>query len=278
MNELISTLPNHLFSVQRRGRVHERPLNIEIEAGGIKHNSTVLRAYLPTLVVGIMITDSTPIGRLEAFRKSFSYPTPGIILKHFFVKGVVDWETRPFSNSSDVIRVDMMENMNAGKTFHWIRMAAMWLKENAHGHILDGIVKMDIDTAVNWTKFATDVFPTLPLSYYTGRRNGHEICGGAPYCPPTGCADFTDECWIYMSGGWYAMSMDVAWKLTMECLYASSNMDGFEDLQVGVWIRQCGLKHVNIKSVDNGFFFCHHSGMDDATVASGNYGSLTCKK
>jgi hypothetical protein len=55
-------------------------------------------------------------------------------------------------------------------------------------------------------------------------------------------------------------------------------MGGYEDLQVGLWIRHCGVEHVNIKAVNNGDFFCHDNEVDDTIVATANYSSLLCAK
>ena len=189
--------------------------------------------YLPTILVGVMITDQTPQSRLEAFRTSFLQATHGVTIKYFFVKG----KGSSHSDTHDVMRLNIHKNMDEGKTFYWFRTAEQLLKINAKYHPLNGIVKMDTDTAVNWTKFSVDVFSQVESPYYIGRTNLHAKCGGAPYCPPTGCSDFTDECWIYMSGGWYALSLETVETLTTKCSYSMQNINGYEDLVVGQWIK-----------------------------------------
>ena len=229
--------------------------------------------YIPTILVGVMITDQTPQSRLEAFRTSFLQATHKVKIKYFFVKG----KGPSHLDTPDVMRLDIHENIDEGKTFHWFRTASQWLQTNAKYHPLNGIVKMDTDTAVNWTKFSVDVFSQVERPYYIGRTNGNAICGGASYCPPTGCSDFTNECWIYMSGGWYALSLETVATLTTNCSYSMQNINGYEDLVVGQWIKNC-IDMINIKSTDNGMFFCHSSANDDTAIESSVFYQQKCTK
>jgi len=209
---------------------------------------------VPTLVVGLMITQDTPLERLESFAESWKQPCPGYILRGFFVLGAGSRVHSQFSTQSIVL--DIPENINGGKTFHWIEKAITLFVFDDHP--LNGIVKMDVDTSVNWVKFGTDVLPSLSPYYYAGRINTFEFCGGGSHCPPAGCLDFkSEECWIYMSGGWYALSLNLAKILIHECEYPRQHQDQWEDWQTGNWIRECFKAKVHVSGFANGDFFCH---------------------
>ena len=220
----------------------------------------------PTLVVGVFITNSTPSARINAFRRSFSIAAPFLpfTIHHVFVLGesaLLAEESR-----SDILRLRIHENMDEGKTFQFFREAVeFFTRFNIPYHPLNGIVKMDTDTAVDWLAFAHRVFPRLRPMYYLGRRNSRELCGNLPHCPPSHCRDFTSDCWIYMSGGWYALSFDLARSAILNCTFAESHTVGYEDMLVGMWIAHCAV-NPTVSVVENGDFFCHSSYILDRHV------------
>lgn len=108
----------------------------------------------PMLYIGIMITKETPLSRINAFRKSFLYSTSNVIFKYFFVIG----KGHDYQGEPDILELDIEENMNDGKTYQWFLAASKMLKNETNVHELSGIVKMDTDCAVNWTKLDMDIF------------------------------------------------------------------------------------------------------------------------
>ena len=212
----------------------------------------------PTLLVGVFITNATSRLRLSAFRRSFQLASSLVKfnLHHVFVLG-----DSIFADESqgDVLKLPIHENVDEGKTFRYFQAAMEWFSsKNVAYHPLNGIVKMDTDTAVDWSTFSDDVLPHLEPLYYLGRRNSRSICGNHQHCPPSICRDFSDGCWVYMSGGWYALSVELAKSAILNCSYSSSHTLGYEDLTVGTWISHCSSS-AKVFHVENGDFFCHSS-------------------
>jgi hypothetical protein len=220
--------------------------------------NTNSRNVQPTLLVGVFITNATSSTRLTAFRRAFETARTLVQfnLHHVFVLGNTQFANENFS---DFLRLPIHENMDEGKTFQYFVAAINWFSnQNVPYHPLSGIVKMDTDTAVDWLAFSNGVLPRLEPMYYLGRRNSRKICGNLLHCPPSDCLDFSNGCWVYMSGGWYALSFDLAKRSILNCSYAASHSMGYEDLTVGTWISHCSSA-ARVFHVDNGEFFCHSS-------------------
>jgi hypothetical protein len=212
----------------------------------------------PTLLVGTFITNATSRLRLSAFRRSFLVARPFVSfnLQHVLVVGNSQFED---DGHGDFLRLPIHENIDEGKTFQYFQAAIEWFSSHkVPYHPLNGIVKMDTDTAVDWPAFSSHILPRLEPMYYLGRRNSRSVCGNHEYCPPSDCHDFSDGCWVYMSGGWYALSLDLAKAIILNCPYSASHTLGHEDLTVGTWISHCSHS-VRVFHVDNGDFFCHSS-------------------
>jgi hypothetical protein len=226
---------------------------------------------LPTLIVGIMITQHTPLSRIDAFVRSFALPTPNYYLKPYFVMGRSYKDTlQPGPEfPSNTLILDIKENIDKGKTFAWFSQG-IELFHDVPFHPLNGIVKMDVDISANWTELGTSVIPKLSAGFYLGRVNDNAICGGSSHCPPVGCNDFSGNCWIYMSGGWYGLGLDLA-KSLINCDYANNHRIGWEDLMVGKWIKHCSAGSAVIYGVENGDFFCHSNALTDEEVMHGSY-------
>lgn len=220
-------------------------------------NSSSSHHVQPTLLVGVFITNKTSSSRLNSFRRSFDIARSLVRfnLRHFFVLG----DTTIEDNHSDILRLPIPENMDEGKTFHYFRAAIDWFsRQNIPFHPLNGIVKMDTDTAVDWPEFSNHVLARLQPMYYLGRLNSRAMCGNLDHCPPSHCRDFSNGCWVYMSGGWYALSLDLAKRSILNCSYSASHVIGYEDLTVGTWISRCSSTAA-VFHVENGDFFCHSS-------------------
>lgn len=232
-----------------------------------------IKPIIPTILVGVMISDTTLISRINAFRKSFKNLNSQVNLQLRFVKG----KGKTLFEKNDIVNLDINENLNEGKTYYWFEQAVNELKNKSYIHPKSGIVKMDIDTVVNWTKFIDTWFSQLLPNYYFGRVNTHEWCGGYAHCPPAHCKTFKNKCWIYMSGGWYALGLGLASQLVLDCKYSKENAIGYEDLMVGQWILNCNA-NASVQHVDNGNFFCHGDFVTDDMIEQQNYDSTKCVK
>jgi len=229
--------------------------------------------HIPTIVVGLMISRNVKLSRLNSFIQSWERLYPGFILKGMLVVGKEGYADDLVSNYTTVL--DIHENVDEGKTFHWLEKAITLFEQD---HPLNGIVKMDTDCAVNWTEFGAKIIPRLKPNFYLGRINTFEICGGGNHCPPRGCIEFNKNgCWTYMSGGWYALNLNIVKQLT-QCEYAKEHLSGFEDLMVGNWIQHCLISDVNVFNVHNGEFFCHDYDVLDENIQHMSWTNLNCKR
>ena len=87
--------------------------------------------------------------------------------------------------------------MNFGKTFAWVQWAST--------QVADYVIKLDTDVSVNWHLLLSWTRAMKPPAYF-GTIFTYASCDYHSYCPPVGCTDFNDSCWVYMAGGMYGMS------------------------------------------------------------------------
>ena len=227
----------------------------------------------PTILVGIFITDDVPESRIDAFRQSFdifhrqnsSYST----IEHIFFLG--QSQKQNFNISADIFRGDFPENMNEGKTFEWLKFSLKWFrKQRNFYHIHHMVVKMDVDTTVDWKRLDS-MLQSFNTSFYFGVPSGFHKCGSHTYCPPELCdLDFKNDCWMYMHGGFYGMALNVVKDVVYACDIPARNPRGYEDLLIGLWIKNCGI-HVNIEKTENGEVFCHSSMTDERTIINAEF-------
>ena len=155
--------------------------------------------------------------------------------------------------------------------------ASKMLKNETNAYELSGIVKMDTDCAVNWTKLDMDIFSmNVSKKYFIGRPNTNSKCGGGNHCPPQGCIDFSKDCWIYMSGGWYGLNLHLV-ETIMNCTYARYHTVGIEDLMVGQWILHCSNQEVFVWGFENGILFCHSGSVSDLQVSNIHFNQESCQ-
>jgi hypothetical protein len=142
-------------------------------------------------------------------------------------------------------------------------------------HPQNMIFKMDTDIALNLSRL-DDEISKLSISSYMGLMTVHDMCGGYAHCPPQGCSNFQGQCWIYMSGGFYGLSLNLV-ELLMNCQYSAQNKNSYEDLMVGLWIKNCKLDGlVNIVSYNRSFLYCHSSSLTDDAIKESKY--IDCVK
>ena len=105
----------------------------------------------------------------------------------------------------------------------------------------DWVIKMDQDTAVMWSRMALIASRAGPLYLGTRVLRWSEDLTNSPVngpAPSNQCRDFSGDCWFYMSGGFYGVSMDVA-RAISTCGFAEENKRGYEDALTGFWMRRC---------------------------------------
>jgi len=152
----------------------------------------------------------------------------------------------------DIIVLPVAENINEAKTYYYFKYVLRELRDQGSNAL---IFKADHDTFF----CAPVILPMLmKISHdsmaYIGRINTREMCGNTEWCPPAGCTAFGENCWIYMSGGIYGLSIT----LLRETMSKEQEKQGVEDLTVASWIRHAGLASlVETHGHQNGEYWCH---------------------
>ena len=203
----------------------------------LKHKIESINVIYPkTFIIGIFsnanVFHQDRILR-DAYRTSIAKSNLTFNLKLFFFVGSGVDVTEENATHYDILQGSFVENLNKGKSLEWFKVAS-----RMHGHY---VIKMDQDTVVEWSQLSLII--TLRNPIYFGTRvyewgldpNVSPIGGQAP---SNQCTDFSDNCWFYMSGGFYGVSMDVA-RAIADCEYASFNNQGHEDAITGSWMRHC---------------------------------------
>ena len=159
---------------------------------------------------------------------------------------------------NDLIILNMTENMNKGKTFKYFQYIKLYSNISANSIVF----KADIDAFI-WLQSLFISISNINLSKYIfyGRQMDNVMCGGGDRCPPKNCYDFykpRNNCWVYMSGGIYAMSkslIDILFTKNMELPMME------EDLTIARLIHAKTEKDMvetyHIKN--NGSIYCHRS-------------------
>lgn len=131
---------------------------------------------------------------------------------------------------ADIIELDILENMNSGKTFEWFSFAARQFKAAQFTS------KGDMDTII----FPGELLRSVSRlhrgtqSIYGGFAVDWNLCGGGIHCPYG---------WIYMAGGFYFVSQDlVQWLGSVNNTIVRDNSEGHEDLQVGKCLHVSGMR------------------------------------
>lgn len=220
------------------------------------------------VLAGVFITKSTSTAILQAFRDSVSNYNSrqhdvSVSLYFFVGKGGNVFGT------TDVIESTMPENMNDGKTYAWFVYSAR------HHPDSDAVLKIDTDTAVNWTRLHSAFQDMKHVPAYLGRVNVHQTCGGFDYCPPKNCFYMLKPCWVYMSGGLYGISRRPLLAIS-ECTFAANNKVGAEDLLVGRWLREC-YGDLQLATFNNGQAWCHSSDVNVTHITTEAFPSVCAK-
>jgi len=215
------------------------------------------------LIIGVFITAKTPSEVKNALRFNAKHHVPidNCVVSQYFFAGKPGSFSAENETYGDVIQGNFSENMNQGKSFEWFRLAV------GLSSSYNFILKMDADIAMDWKALCNALASDREESYaYFGRSNGPAHCGGHSWCPPRNCTGFDGrECWAYMSGGLYGLSVPLAIKMaTLTIGY--DRPDGTpEDLEIGSRIRMLvnsansSVENVTVLDMHNGLYWCHHS-------------------
>lgn len=203
------------------------------------------------LLVGVMITSGTTLEERNEIRATTMNLECSCEVDIVFFVGKDGNFSLEMQQYGDIVQMSFAENVNDGKTFEWFKYALEKSKETEY----DAIFKMDTDTIVRWCPLSSLVKENLGSPFYLGRRNTFDICGGFLHCPPKNCIRFTRACWVYMSGGFYGVSVDVLEKI-FKSNYTYRHSTGIEDLTFGKWIWKAA-EDTKIVSVENGKLWCH---------------------
>lgn len=163
------------------------------------------------------------------------------------------------------VRGSFPENMNAGKTREWFRYAVSAFSTSAM------VIKMDVDVVVKWDLLEPHfVLANATSELYLGRVNDFFRCGQASHCPPHGCTDFSNGCWVYMSGGFYGVSLEVAKRLA-DCKFFARHFKGDEDLMTGLAIKACSPdpSRVKLAKFQAGTAWCHNTHANATSIRHG---------
>jgi hypothetical protein len=157
------------------------------------------------------------------------------------------------------------ENMDEGKTREWFRWAAEAFPSS------HWILKVDTDVSIDWFKFGAFLARNVGSGLrYVGYVNDRARCGGYEHCPPEGCKDMKGDCWIYMSGGLYGASTQLA-KVLNNCSYYKQHAIGYEDLQFGMAVKHCvqNIDSLRVIKMPVGTGWCHSKSVTQAQVRLG---------
>ena len=100
--------------------------------------------------------------------------------------------------------------------------------------------------------------------------NDHSWCGGHGHCPPKGCHDFSQGCWIYMSGGFYGVSSALAKKM-INHPNLNQFKKGIEDLRTGHLVKAVietekdPQNMLQLSNWENGVHWCHFKEKSNVT-------------
>lgn len=219
------------------------------------------------VVVGLMVTSQVPATLIEAFHQSVqNFNTAQTKVKVELLSFVGRGGHPSQASGSSVPRFiigDFEENMNEGKTRAWFQYAAHTYPRS------DWIFKLDTDVAIHWASMSKWLTKTHRDLRYIGALNTYEFCGKYSHCPRPGCKDMTGSCWIYMSGGFYGLSTELASSLST-CPYYKSHSVGIEDLMVGRAIKDCAAgAHVQVIGIPRNVSWCHSKAVNVTHITHG---------
>ena len=177
------------------------------------------------LVLGVLSTRES--GKYEEIITNTWWKRPGLCMitdgpsencsvYTAFVHGIR--KNAPKVNATDVLTLDVKEGMMSGKSFASFQYAANNYQWATH------IGKMDLDTYPSLFELVESMDTDKQSESYIGQVIDHHGCGGHKnkrwFCPPEGCGyprhrNFLDyaggnDCWSYMQGALYIISLHLA--------------------------------------------------------------------
>jgi hypothetical protein len=140
----------------------------------------------------------------------------------------------------DVVRLDMPENMNYGKTQGWFSYALENMGEN-----ISAVFKMDIDSIFCLADLKLALLDVPSFAFF-GLPLNHVTCGHSKSCPPKHCMadpEFKNDCWYYMQGGLYGLSAELVRQLPTSERFRRPQTDWLhEDMATGMWVNETAVR------------------------------------
>jgi hypothetical protein len=191
--------------------------------------------YQPKIMLGVMMED-TPAAALQRKILRMMFPPEQVSL-HFPI-------CRPTAETmleTDVVPIDMEENINTGKTQRWF-----WHAQKHRPKSVTAIFKMDTDVMFCLPDLL-DTISTHKSPYeYFGTFMNHISCWKHDHCPPIKCQNnhkFEGDCWYYMGGGLYGISTQLLDQLLNVTSFAEPQSQvQHEDISVGHWLNQSAVR------------------------------------
>jgi hypothetical protein len=219
-----------------------------------------IRALHYFALVAVFISGATPLERMHAIEDSVNAYNAANALQQIKLFFFVGKQSHPYSaNFSNVIVGNFDENMNDGKSFEWLKLAAMMPD-------VYFVIKSDDVVAVDWAKLVHLLSSASNVTYF-GSLQTNELCGNYSYCPPPNCTNMSGDCWVYMSGGFYGMSQTLVKSVAL-CEYSRFHNKGYEDLVTGKMIKHC-VPDAHLFAVPNGQAWCHSKLIDNQAIKTG---------
>lgn len=227
-------------------------------------------------MIGQMVTQHVASQLVEAFHYSvadFNKAQEEVWVELLFFVGreghrmldqslAIQAEGETHSRLPRFVKGEFAENMNEGKTLAWFQYAAKSFPSSSW------IFKLDTDVALNWTALKHYWLETTHNLTYMGAMNRFETCGGFSHCPPRGCRDMSGDCWVYMSGGFYGVTTQLAGILS-ECVWYNANSHDIEDLKFGRAVKECSKVLVNLVDVPRNESWCHSKTVNVTHIRNG---------
>jgi Galactosyltransferase len=197
----------------------------------INHTDVAL-VHKPIAMIGVFMMD-TPQAAFHRKILRLVFPGTEVILRF-----VICQPSAMTLLEADVVAIDMVENMNNGKTQRWFSYALANCPPS-----VEAVFKMDDDVLFCWNKLQYEILQSRKNKFaYYGRFIDHHECGKYFHCPPEHCNGqrrFVGDCFYYMQGGLYGFSMALLKEIHETPMFQTDqNLEWHEDIMAGQWVNQ----------------------------------------
>ena len=197
---------------------------------------------LPTVLVVFMSRISDFERRTLIRFIYFSHVPHGVTVK--FAVGLPETKeerdilTREMQMYNDILALDVKENMNEGKTYALFKHLGD--HEEEIGIRVEFVMKTDLDSFVHLENVQKRLSKYRETGHtYLGRQLTHMAQDSNGQQDPI----------EFMGGMGFVLSWDLVREIS-QSTYARDNQNGYEDVMVGLWIRQFASDRVNVRWVN----------------------------